>query len=89
MNEDKCLIKTNKLCLANGDEFDKTEFEVDTDILAGFIKVKTEGKTIYVNPEFIISFEESNLSRVKIFEDSNGVHESGEPGITCPQKYCP
>lgn len=56
MSEDKRLIKTNKLCLANGDEFDKTEFEVDTDVLAGFIKVKTEGKTIYVNPEFIITF---------------------------------
>lgn len=61
---EKRLIKTNKLCLANGDEFDKTEFEVDTDVLSGFIKVKTEGKTIYVNPEFIICFEESNLSRV-------------------------
>ena len=64
MSENKRLIKTNKLCLANGDEFDKTEFEVDIDILAGFIKVKSEGKTIYVNPEFIISFEENNLSKV-------------------------
>ena len=51
MSKGKRLIKTNKLCLANGDEFDKTEFVVDTDVLAGFIKVKTEGKTIYVNPE--------------------------------------
>lgn len=81
---EKRLIKTNKLCLANGDEFDKTEFEVDTDVLAGFIKVKTEGKTIYVNPEFIISFEESNLSKVRIFEDSNGIHISNEPSINCP-----
>lgn len=64
MDEGKQLVKTNKLCLANGDEFNKTEFEVDTDVLAGFIKVKTEGKTIYVNPEFIISFEKSNLSGV-------------------------
>lgn len=84
MSEEKRLIKTNKLCLANGDEFDKTEFEVDTDVLAGFIKVKTEGKTIYVNPEFIISFEESNWSKVRIFEDSNGIHISNEPSINCP-----
>lgn len=84
MSEEKRLIKTNKLCLANGDEFDKTEFEVDTDVLAGFIRVKTEGKTIYVNPEFIISFEESNLPRVRIFEDSNGIHISNEPSISCP-----
>ena len=61
---EKRLIKTYNLCLANGVEFDNTEFVVDTDVLSGFIKVKTEGKTIYVNPEFIISFEESNLSRV-------------------------
>ena len=81
---EKRLIKTNKLCLANGDEFDKTEFEVDTDVLSGFIKVKTEGKTIYVNPEFIISFEENNLSRVRIFEDSNGIHINNEPSISCP-----
>ena len=35
---EKRLIKTNKLCLANGDEFDKTEFEVDTDVLSGLLR---------------------------------------------------
>lgn len=52
MSEDKRFIKTNKLCLTNGDEFDKTEFEVDTDVLAGFIKVKTEGKAFYVRRSY-------------------------------------
>lgn len=61
---EKLLLKTNKLCLANGDEFAKAEFEVDADVFSGFVKTKSEGKTIYINPEFIISFEENNLSKV-------------------------
>lgn len=46
-----------KLCLANGDEFEMAEFNAADDRLQEFIPIKTEGKIIYVNPEFIISFE--------------------------------
>lgn len=52
-------IKSKKLCLANGDEFVDTEFDVSQDVLEKFIEVKAGTKTIMVNPDFILSYEES------------------------------
>lgn len=52
------MLKLKKLCLANGDEFAQTELYVDKDVLDRMVIAKTEGKTIYVNADYILSMEE-------------------------------
>lgn len=49
-----------RLCLANGDYFDDVEVEADMDATiqaGGFVKILAGKKTVFVNTEFIVSYE--------------------------------
>ncbi|MGE5585796.1 MAG: hypothetical protein ACM309_09765 [Bacillota bacterium] len=48
------------MCLANGDYFDDVEVEADMDATiqaGGFVKILAGKKTVFVNTEFIVSYE--------------------------------
>ena len=51
-------LKARRLCLANGDEYDKAELRLEDDVYKRFVPVQADGKNILVNPDYIISLEE-------------------------------
>lgn len=49
-----------RLCLANGDYFDDVKVEADMNAAlqeGGFVKILAGKKTVFVNTEFIVSYE--------------------------------
>ena len=56
-------IRIKQLCLANGDEYENVELDLSVLELkqaireGGFIIIKVSGKEVWLNTEFIISFE--------------------------------
>lgn len=58
------MLNIKKLCLANGDEYENVKVEAETlDLFKhmmdekGLVKIIVDERTIYINPEFIISLE--------------------------------
>ncbi|NPV80692.1 MAG: hypothetical protein HPY52_10530 [Firmicutes bacterium] len=58
--KDSAARHIRRLCLANGDYFDNIEVETDIDAAVqegGFLKILDGKKTVFVNTEFIVSYE--------------------------------
>ena len=64
-NQEVEIMKCRLLCMANGDEYSDVSIpdEEVNNIKDGFIHVEQNGKTIMLNPEFILSIESARRSR--------------------------
>lgn len=68
-------IKSKVMSLANGDEYSNVEFIMDDEYIQLFLPIKTEGQTVWINPELIASFDvlktDQPLKYKKILEGIN------------------
>lgn len=58
------IVKSKRVCLANGDEFDNVEIDLNPEMRTKFISIVCGSKLIKVNPDFIISFEVSPIKAI-------------------------
>lgn len=63
---DPKLTVIKRLCLANGDEYDTCSVDLSDKRFEYFVQVEIDGKTVYVDPDFIISFETNKPKDVQI-----------------------
>lgn len=66
-------MQLKRLCLANGDEYEDVEVEAeDVQVLIQifsdrqFITVKAKEKIVYINPDFVLSFEGGGHKRLSV-----------------------
>lgn len=82
-------IKSKVMSLANGDEYSNVEFNMDDEYIQLFLPIKTEGQTVWINPELIASFDvlktDQPLKYKKILREHDEVHAKEEAADDCRQ----
>ena len=70
------IITMKNVCMADGTFFEKVTADVPESFLKGFIKMQTEKEQIYIEPEYIVSFEVEPVKPRKVMLFKNEIKNS-------------